>query len=226
MIHNLQCRHIKIYVFSFSSLAKIPLWRWQWMMIFMVANTVCCLITSVLLNVVDHRQVRNVLDWLYVWGVSAKSHAHIVLLLQGGTLNKTTKRSKQREEAALTKSLPSRRWEVIVGQFYFFSVGFQCNPYTVPHTGPWHVALVLEYLRLVLVSRPLFEGLGLVLDSKEFLLGLLLVSDWMNWRSRPVDSQPTLQWQIMIENNPAAAVFHSIWLVLLLGPLKLNSCFT
>ncbi|XP_075891629.1 lysosomal dipeptide transporter MFSD1-like [Nelusetta ayraudi] len=66
-----------------SSQAKIPLWRWQWMMIFMVANTVCCLITSVLLNVVDHRQ--------------------------GGTLNKTTKRSKQREGEALTKRPSTRR---------------------------------------------------------------------------------------------------------------------
>ncbi|XP_035989138.1 major facilitator superfamily domain-containing protein 1-like [Fundulus heteroclitus] len=54
-----------------SSEAKIPLWRWQRMMIFMLANTVCCIVTSVLLNVADHRQ--------------------------GGTLNKTTKRSEQAE---------------------------------------------------------------------------------------------------------------------------------
>uniref|UniRef100_A0A3Q2C7L1 Lysosomal dipeptide transporter MFSD1 n=1 Tax=Cyprinodon variegatus TaxID=28743 RepID=A0A3Q2C7L1_CYPVA len=54
-----------------SSEAKIPLWRWQRMMIFMLANTICCIVTSVLLNFVDHRQ--------------------------GGTLNKTTKRSGQTE---------------------------------------------------------------------------------------------------------------------------------
>ncbi|KAM6951155.1 lysosomal dipeptide transporter MFSD1 [Aplochiton taeniatus] len=50
-----------------SSDAKIPVWRWQRMMIFMLANTIACIITSVVLNIVDHRQ--------------------------GGTLNKTTKRS-------------------------------------------------------------------------------------------------------------------------------------
>uniref|UniRef100_UPI0037E84496 lysosomal dipeptide transporter MFSD1-like n=1 Tax=Semicossyphus pulcher TaxID=241346 RepID=UPI0037E84496 len=54
-----------------SSETKIPLWRWQRMMIFMLANTISCIVTSVLLNVVDHRQ--------------------------GGTLNKTTKRSEQAE---------------------------------------------------------------------------------------------------------------------------------
>uniref|UniRef100_A0A8C8CLK1 Lysosomal dipeptide transporter MFSD1 n=1 Tax=Oncorhynchus tshawytscha TaxID=74940 RepID=A0A8C8CLK1_ONCTS len=50
-----------------SSDAKIPLWRWQQMMIFMLANTIACIVTSVVLNIVDHRQ--------------------------GGILNKTTKRS-------------------------------------------------------------------------------------------------------------------------------------
>lgn len=50
-----------------SSDAKIPVWRWQRMMIFMLANTIACIVTSVVLNVVDRRQ--------------------------GGTLNKTTKRS-------------------------------------------------------------------------------------------------------------------------------------
>ncbi|KAJ7984544.1 hypothetical protein DPEC_G00355900 [Dallia pectoralis] len=39
-----------------SSDTKIPLWRWQQMMIFMLANTIACIVTSVLLNVVDHRQ--------------------------------------------------------------------------------------------------------------------------------------------------------------------------
>ncbi|XP_035768064.1 major facilitator superfamily domain-containing protein 1 isoform X2 [Neolamprologus brichardi] len=54
-----------------SSETKIPLWRWQRMMIFMLANTISCIVTSVLLNVVDHRQ--------------------------GGTLNKTTKKSGQEQ---------------------------------------------------------------------------------------------------------------------------------
>ncbi|XP_075891688.1 lysosomal dipeptide transporter MFSD1-like [Nelusetta ayraudi] len=48
--------------------SRIPLWRWQRMMIFMMANTVCSIVTSVLLNIVDGKQ--------------------------GGTLNKTTKRSE------------------------------------------------------------------------------------------------------------------------------------
>lgn len=50
-----------------NSDAKIPLWRWQQMMIFMLANTISCIVTSSILNIVDHRQ--------------------------GGTLNRTTKRS-------------------------------------------------------------------------------------------------------------------------------------
>uniref|UniRef100_A0A8C7XIK4 Im:7160594 n=1 Tax=Oryzias sinensis TaxID=183150 RepID=A0A8C7XIK4_9TELE len=54
-----------------TSEAKIPLWRWRRMMIFMLANTVSCIVTSVLLNIVDYKQ--------------------------GGTLNKTTKRSQQEE---------------------------------------------------------------------------------------------------------------------------------
>ncbi|CAG04340.1 unnamed protein product [Tetraodon nigroviridis] len=52
-----------------SSETKIPLWRWQRMMIFMLANTICCIVTSVLLNLVDRRQ--------------------------GGILNTTRKRSEQ-----------------------------------------------------------------------------------------------------------------------------------
>ncbi|KAM9817405.1 lysosomal dipeptide transporter MFSD1 [Neosynchiropus ocellatus] len=52
-----------------NSESKIPLWRWQQMMIFMLVNTICCIATSIVLNIVDHRQ--------------------------GGILNKTTKRSQQ-----------------------------------------------------------------------------------------------------------------------------------
>ncbi|XP_029813789.1 major facilitator superfamily domain-containing protein 1-like isoform X3 [Manacus vitellinus] len=39
-----------------SSELKIPLWRWQQMMIFMLANTVACIIASIGLNVVDKKQ--------------------------------------------------------------------------------------------------------------------------------------------------------------------------
>ncbi|XP_053898467.1 major facilitator superfamily domain-containing protein 1-like isoform X2 [Malaclemys terrapin pileata] len=50
-----------------SSELKIPVWRWQQMMIFMLANTIACITASVSLNVVDKQQ--------------------------GGTLNRATKRS-------------------------------------------------------------------------------------------------------------------------------------
>lgn len=46
-------------LFFLLSETKIPLWRWQRMMIFMLANTICCIVTSVLLNMVDHRQVKQ-----------------------------------------------------------------------------------------------------------------------------------------------------------------------
>ncbi|CAJ0957567.1 unnamed protein product [Ranitomeya imitator] len=39
-----------------SSEAKIPLWRWQQMMIFMLANTIACIFTSITLNIVDKKQ--------------------------------------------------------------------------------------------------------------------------------------------------------------------------
>lgn len=39
------------------STAKIPLWRWQRMLLFMLANLICCIVTTMLLNLVDHRQV-------------------------------------------------------------------------------------------------------------------------------------------------------------------------
>ncbi|PWA21959.1 hypothetical protein CCH79_00015602 [Gambusia affinis] len=73
--------------------AKIPLWRWQRMMIFMLANTVCCIVASVLLNIVDRSQVRH----------------RRRLADAGGTLNKTTKRSRPAEGDAerepLTRTL-------------------------------------------------------------------------------------------------------------------------
>ncbi|KAM6407467.1 lysosomal dipeptide transporter MFSD1-like [Rhynochetos jubatus] len=39
-----------------SSELKIPLWRWQQMMIFMLANTIACIVASISLNVVDKKQ--------------------------------------------------------------------------------------------------------------------------------------------------------------------------
>ncbi|XP_061911872.1 major facilitator superfamily domain-containing protein 1-like isoform X1 [Entelurus aequoreus] len=59
--------------------AKIPLWRWQRMMIFMLANTVGCIVTSALLNIIDHRQ--------------------------GGTLNKRTTRAGQYERESDRETL-------------------------------------------------------------------------------------------------------------------------
>ncbi|XP_075035608.1 lysosomal dipeptide transporter MFSD1-like [Mixophyes fleayi] len=63
---------------SKSSESKIPLWRWQQMMIFMLANTIACIVTSVTLNVVDKKQ--------------------------GGTLNKLTKRKPQAGQEPPTES--------------------------------------------------------------------------------------------------------------------------
>nr|DBA19418.1 TPA: hypothetical protein GDO54_015259 [Pyxicephalus adspersus] len=67
-----------------SSESKIPLWRWQQMMIFMLANTIACIVASVILNIVDKKQ--------------------------GSTLNKMTKRrppveSESRDEADRTPIL-------------------------------------------------------------------------------------------------------------------------
>ncbi|XP_063286678.1 major facilitator superfamily domain-containing protein 1-like [Pelobates fuscus] len=53
--------------------AKIPLWRWQQMMIFMLANTIACIGTSVALNIVDKKQ--------------------------GGKLNKMSKRADSKDES-------------------------------------------------------------------------------------------------------------------------------
>lgn len=73
------------------------------MMIFMMANTACCLVTSVVLNVVDHRQVRNkvasLTDSMFV--VEMQMVWFIFILVQGGTLNKTTKKPKHGEGETL-----------------------------------------------------------------------------------------------------------------------------
>ncbi|XP_073686741.1 lysosomal dipeptide transporter MFSD1 [Garra rufa] len=63
-----------------SSDVKIPLWRWQYMMIFMLANTISCIVTSTILNIVDYRQ--------------------------GSTLNKTTKKSAAQSDPAQTDREP------------------------------------------------------------------------------------------------------------------------
>lgn len=68
MVLDLQliCSDLLHFLNFVSSETKIPLWRWQWMMIFMMANTISCIVTSVLLNIIDYRQVRNLLDWMYI----------------------------------------------------------------------------------------------------------------------------------------------------------------
>lgn len=61
-----------------SSESKIPLWRWQQMMIFMLANTIACIVASISLNIVDRKQ--------------------------GGTLNKMTKKRPQTEQESREES--------------------------------------------------------------------------------------------------------------------------
>ncbi|KAJ7305779.1 hypothetical protein JRQ81_010145 [Phrynocephalus forsythii] len=56
-----------------SSELKIPLWRWQNMMVFMLANTIACIIVAVSLNIIDKKE--------------------------GGTLNRSTKRSPTEQVA-------------------------------------------------------------------------------------------------------------------------------
>ncbi|XP_054624053.1 major facilitator superfamily domain-containing protein 1-like isoform X2 [Dunckerocampus dactyliophorus] len=70
---------------SKSSDTKIPLWRWQRMMIFMLANIICCIITLGLLNIVDHKQ--------------------------GGMLNTTTKKSGQSKRESDREPLTQREEE-------------------------------------------------------------------------------------------------------------------
>lgn len=65
----------------------------------MLANTISCIVTSVLLNIVDGRQVRHSADCLYtILSVCCAVCSLLILVFpQGGTLNKTTKRSEQAE---------------------------------------------------------------------------------------------------------------------------------
>lgn len=42
---------------AFSGQLKMPLWHWQQMMIFMLANTIACIVVSVSLKVVEKKQV-------------------------------------------------------------------------------------------------------------------------------------------------------------------------
>lgn len=66
----------------------------------MMANIACCLVTSVLLNIVDHRQVSDEVSQTdsmqMVW--------FIFIVVQGGTLNKTTKKAEPKEGEALEKA--------------------------------------------------------------------------------------------------------------------------
>lgn len=61
----------------------------------MLANTISCIITSIVLNVVDHRQVSEPARYLiYLRLIRLLTFLSRLLILQGGTLNKTTKRSR------------------------------------------------------------------------------------------------------------------------------------
>lgn len=48
------------------STARIPLWRWQRMLLYLLGNVICCIVATVLLNVADHRQVAHLAgQWFY-----------------------------------------------------------------------------------------------------------------------------------------------------------------
>lgn len=64
-----------------SRVAKIPLWRWQWMVIYMLINAFGCIISSVLLNIVDHRQVRQRTNTRIQAHTHTSTHTHSVLCL-------------------------------------------------------------------------------------------------------------------------------------------------
>lgn len=52
------------------STTTIPLWRWQRMLLFMLGNLTCCIVTATLLNLVDHRQVLHLAhQWFH--GINA-----------------------------------------------------------------------------------------------------------------------------------------------------------
>lgn len=61
----------------------------------MLANTISCIITSIVLNVVDHRQVSEPARYLiYLLLLRLLTFYLDFLFFKGGTLNKTTKRSR------------------------------------------------------------------------------------------------------------------------------------
>lgn len=90
-----------------SRVVKIPLWRWQWMVIYMLINAFGCIISSVLLNIVDHRQVRQHTNTYIhtqahtlrpLFNALAAGTLLIFILPQGRILNNAKKKCKQAEK--------------------------------------------------------------------------------------------------------------------------------
>lgn len=94
-----------------SSETKIPLWRWQRMMIFMLANTIICIVTSVLLNVVDHRQVRHPQSICTQFYASvAYTACSCLFFCRAGPLTRQPK-GQGRLRATRTESRSDRQWK-------------------------------------------------------------------------------------------------------------------
>lgn len=78
------------------------------MMIFLLANIICCNITSVLLSIVDYRQVRHPTDCLCIVLFVNCTDAvltYFVFCHQGSTLNKATKGTDKGERDSDKESL-------------------------------------------------------------------------------------------------------------------------
>lgn len=74
------------------------------MMIFLLANIICCNITSVLLSVVDYRQVRHPTDCLCIV-LFVNCSPILFFCHQGSTLNKATKGTDKGERDSDKESL-------------------------------------------------------------------------------------------------------------------------
>lgn len=75
---------------AFSSELKIPLWRWQRMMIFLLANMIACIITSVSLNIVDKAQVSV-----------TKAEEHHVAVPDAGAGERVSKKFPQQQKGSV-----------------------------------------------------------------------------------------------------------------------------
>lgn len=169
-----------------SRVVKIPLWRWQWMMIYMLINAIGCIISSVLLNIVDHRQARQ----------HTHTHTHFVLCLMHWQqphfwyfsfprAGSWTRRRKTGSRKTMTVShwatnrtaknhqsdlLSSEVWMVLV----FF---YQLFPLIPPHfwvsSDVFNYFLILKilwvnYKECVHAASPYWENTGFRLQGKTF----------------------------------------------------------